>query len=207
MQSTEPPYPPSWIDRFIAWIDGLPSPTWLFYALAVLAIALLITTIRRIDYELATLPRWLGWLAIAIGFLSTPPYFVGDPVAFRDRVPQTALPYVVAVAAASFFAATFSCLVIRSIRQLRMVHKLHAQATKVILLNLEATHAFSALTAKTGIGVVLVVILGYLYNPGGIDSSWVIFTYLAIALLTVAIFVVPVIGMRERLKQEKERAL
>jgi hypothetical protein len=37
------PYPPSWFDRFTAWVDRLPGPAWLAYlALAVLGTAMLI---------------------------------------------------------------------------------------------------------------------------------------------------------------------
>ena len=31
------PYPPSWVDRLMAWIDRLPGPPWLFYLAAFLA--------------------------------------------------------------------------------------------------------------------------------------------------------------------------
>ncbi|HZY43931.1 MAG TPA: hypothetical protein VFF70_04200, partial [Anaerolineae bacterium] len=32
-----PPYPPSWVDRFIGWIDRLPVPAWLFYIVLLVA--------------------------------------------------------------------------------------------------------------------------------------------------------------------------
>lgn len=84
-------------------------------------------------YELSTLPRRLGWLAIALGFGLTPPYLAGDPIAFGELAPLTALPYVVAVGAAGFFGATFFCVVLRSMRQLRMVHELHRQAADLAM--------------------------------------------------------------------------
>lgn len=262
VSDAEAPFPSSWIDRLIGWIERLPGPVWLFYAFAVLASAALINAvlwidgsvpfgapgsiqgiflpivfyflalyhylthvasrslrafiplldadghqIARMDFELTKLPRWWGWWAVPLGIATTPPYFVGDRVPWGDFVPRTALPFVVAVIAAGFFAATFLCVVIRSMRQLRMVHELHSQATNVNLLHLEPAHAFSRLTAVTGIGVVLVVLLGYLYNPTVVTSAWVVFTYLVIAVVAAVIFVVPVIGLRGRLEVEKERAL
>lgn len=262
LETTEAPFPPSWIDRLIQWIDRLPGPSWLYHGLGVLALALLINAVlwmdgsvpygsvgsiqgifppfvfyflalyhyltrlgsrsprsfrplldvdkvelAQIDYEFATLPRRLGWLAIALGLAFTPPYFLGDRLAFGDLVPRTALPYLVAVVAAGFFGATILLLLIRSIRQLQMVRKLHAQATNINLLKLEPAHSFSSLTARTGIGVILILVLGAFYNPSAIGATWTIFGYVVIALPAAVIFAAPVIGMRDRLREEKRRAL
>jgi hypothetical protein len=49
VQSTEDPYPKSWIDRLIQWIDRLPGPSWVFYVLGVLVLMLLINAILWID--------------------------------------------------------------------------------------------------------------------------------------------------------------
>lgn len=163
--------------------------------------------IARIDYELGMLPRWLGWLAIVIGLATTPPYFLEDRIAFGNLSPKTVLPNIVAVVAAAFFAATFMLLLIRSIRQLRMVRSLHAQATNINLLKLKPAHAFSALTAQTGIGVILILVLGSFYNPTQIGYTWIIFWYFVIALIAALIFVVPIIGLRGLLEKEKERVL
>jgi hypothetical protein len=256
------PFPPSWIDRLIQWIEGLPGPIWLFYLLAVLATALVINVvlwvdgsvpvwaygsipgifppfvfyflalyhyltrvgsrslqafrpilemdeaeIARTDYELASLPRWLGWIAPLLALITTPPYFTGDRLAFGSLVPHTVLPVIVAVAGAVFFGATIFGVLFRSFRQLRMVHELHIQATNINLLKLGPAHAFSRLTARTAIGVVLITVLGYIYDPSAISSSFILVAYLFFAALGVVIFVVPVIGMRERLEQEKTQAL
>ena len=49
VQSGEIPYPPSWIDRLIHWIDRLPIPAWLFYVLCMLMYILVISTTLWID--------------------------------------------------------------------------------------------------------------------------------------------------------------
>jgi putative flippase GtrA len=163
--------------------------------------------LARIDYRLTRLPRRWGWASVLLGLITTPPYFLGDRLVFGDLVPRTPLPTIVAVLAAAFFGTTFLAVIVRSIRQLQLVHTLHARAAKVSLLKLEPAHAFSRLTAATGIGVMLVMILGYLYSPGSLGSTWVVLMYLVISSLAAVIFVVPVLGMRERLQQEKQRAL
>ena len=165
------------------------------------------TEVSRIDHQLTILPQWLGWLGVAMGLRFTPPYVLGDRLAFGNLVPQTPLPVVVALLTAGFVGATFFCLIARSIRQLRTVHRLHAQATKLSLLNLEPTHAFAALTARTAIGVILVMPIGYLYFPAAASSPWILLAYVLMAALALVIFLAPILGMRDRLQQEKARAL
>jgi hypothetical protein len=261
-QSVEIPFPPSWIDRLIAWIDHLPGPAWLFYVLGVMAMAFIgnamfwidgsmpvgsvdtlatlfsifvfywvalyqyltrvgskslqtflplleadDSEVAQIDHELGTLPRWLGWLAIPLGLGLGAGTILGDPAPFGDIVPRTPIPYVVDIAITSFLWATFYCVVIRSIRQLRTVSKLHARATNVNLLKLEPAHAFSTLTARTGIGVILLLIFAYLLDPTALGATLDIFTYVVTAILSIAVFVIPVMGMRDHLEDEKERLL
>ncbi|NIM92116.1 MAG: hypothetical protein GTO18_00155 [Anaerolineales bacterium] len=165
------------------------------------------TEFAIIDYELATLPRWLGWLAIPLGIAFAAATILGDPAPFGELVPLTALPYVGDIVITGFLVSTFFCLIIRSIRQLRMVHKIHAQATNINLLKLKPVHAFSALTARTGIGVLLVLIFAYLLEPQPFGTGLDIITYVVTALLSIAVFVIPVIGMQGRLEEEKQRVL
>jgi len=47
--STEVPFPSSWIDSLIAWIDRLPGPVWLVYLLGTVTIAFLSNAIFWID--------------------------------------------------------------------------------------------------------------------------------------------------------------
>lgn len=161
---------------------------------------------ERIHHDLITLPRSLGWWAIVVSVVTLPPYFLGGQ-AFGDRPPHTALPYVIAIAGAGFFGATIFGLIIRSLRQLRMVHKLQTKVTGINLLKLEPAHAFAGLTARTGIGLLVLLILGYLYNPSSFHGAWIVLGYIVMAIPAVVVFVVPIMGMRERLMQEKKRAL
>jgi hypothetical protein len=262
IQGTEMPFPPSWIDRLIAWIDRLPGPTWLFYVISTLVVGFLgnailwidgsmpvgsfdrlvtvfaifvfywlglyhyltrvgtrsLQTFRpllkvdavefaRIDYELAKLPRRLGWLAVFLGIATAAETLFGDPAPFGEIVPRTVLPYVTDMLITSFLAYTFFCVVIRSIRQMRMVGKLHAQATNINLLKLEPAHAFSALTARTGIGVLLLMIFIYFLEPTDVGSVLDIALYLVTVIVAMAVFVLPVMGMRDRLDKEKQRVI
>jgi hypothetical protein len=41
-----PPYPPSWFDRVTAWVDRLPGPSWAFYVLLAIVLALAVSAIQ-----------------------------------------------------------------------------------------------------------------------------------------------------------------
>ena len=260
--STNVPYPPSWIDRLIVWIDGVPGPVWLFYLLSVIAIAVLINAsfwvdgsmpvgsfdpegtgfalfvfywvglyqyltgvgsqslrtfrplldvddseIKRIDYELSILPRWIGLLAIPFGFGFAAALDLSDPAPFGEIIPRTVLPYVGDIAVSGFMISAFICLVIRSVRQLRLVRRLHARATNVNLLKLEPAHAFSALTSRTGIGIIFVQIFSLPLDPHPFDTPLDIFLAVMTSLLSIAVFVLPIIGIRNHLEEEKKRFL
>lgn len=162
--------------------------------------------LAQLDYKLTKLPTLAGWLSIVAAVVTLPPYFSSGQ-AFGERDPNTLLPYIVAAAAAVFFGATIFALILRSIRQLRLVQRLHSQATNISLLNLEPAHAFSGLTARTGIGLILLLILGYLYNPSSFYGGYLVAAYLLMAIPAIIVFVVPVMGMRDRLAEEKKRVL
>jgi len=132
---------------------------------------------------------------------------LGDPAPFGDVIPRSALPYVGDIAISGFMIATFVCLVIRSVRQLRLVRMLHANATNINLLKLEPAHAFSALTSRTGIGIIFVLIFSYPLNPNPLNTAVDVFITGMTLLLAILVFVLPIIGIRNHLEEEKRCAL
>jgi hypothetical protein len=72
---------------------------------------------------------------------------------------------------------------------------------------LDPAHAFSALTARTGIGFILIPIFGYFLDPTSLSSPFEIFASAGIFLLAVAVFLVTIMGMRDHIEDEKYRVL
>jgi hypothetical protein len=163
--------------------------------------------ITRIKYELATLPRWIGLLSIPLGYGVASAMTLGDPAPYGAIIPRTALPYVGDIAISGFMLSTFICLVTRCVRQLRLVSRLHARASNINLLKLEPAHAFSTLTSRTGIGIIFVLIFSIPLNPAPFDSALSIFIAIMTLLLAIAVFVLPIIGIRHHLEVEKRRIL
>jgi hypothetical protein len=163
--------------------------------------------IAEIEYALSKLPRVQGWLALGIGLAWAVASIVGEPQTYGGLVPNGPLPYVVDLVLTTFLASTFLCLLLRSVRQLRTVDMLQQRAVNIDLLNLEPAHAFSMLTARTGIGLILLLILAYLYDPFKALTALDVFWYGLTVILAAAIFAVPVMSLRGRLIEEKRRAL
>jgi len=257
----EAPYPSSWVDKLVEWIDRLPGPTWMYYVGATLVLALLTSIvlwidgsvpvgsygsiegifppfvfyflglyhyltrfgsrslrafrpllevgdeeIAEIDYRLSKLPRWSGWLSIGLSLFTLPQFFTSGQ-AFGERTPNTFPPYVVAGFGAAFFGITIFALILRSIRQMQMVRRLHLQATRINLMDLVPVYAFSRLTSRTGMGIILLLILGYVRDPSSITGSYYIVAYILMAIPAIVVFILPVLGMGNRLKEEKSRVL
>jgi hypothetical protein len=163
--------------------------------------------ITRINYELGTLPRRVGWIAIPFGIGIAILEAFGDSASFGELIPQTAIPYVGDFVITAFLASAFLCLLIRSIRQLRMVRKLHTQAANINLLELGPAHAFSDLTARTGIGVILLLILAYTVDPLSFGTASDLLLTIMTVSVAIVIFVVPIMGIQKRIEDEKERTL
>lgn len=162
--------------------------------------------VARIDYALRTLPRWLGGLLLFVGVFTPIPAMLTDPAGRTGLVPQSAL----GAAWEYFWTAYFSTMVIavlfRSIRQLRLVSKLHARAANIDLLDLGPSHAFSALTARTGLGLVIMLSIPLFFGQYEF-TALDIFNYAGNVVAALAIFAVPMLGMHTQLEKARDRAL
>lgn len=163
--------------------------------------------IAKIEYELATLPRWIGRLMILLGIGLSASELFGESDPYGGVIPRTVVPFIFDVVISSFMSSVYFGLIIRSVRQLRMVRRLHAQAGNIDLLNLDPAHAFSALSSQTGIGIVMVLVFAFLIDPASFDSSMSIILNAGIILSALGVFVLPIIGIRDDLETEKRRTL
>lgn len=259
-RAAEFPYPKSWMDGLIQWIQQLPGPTWAFYIAAVLLIAVLnnavfwldgshemgtLDPVRTIDtgfivflvalyhhlslaargslqifrpvlkasepelnhleYRLTTLPRRLGWLAVLIGIVAGIASVQSDPAVYGLNVTNTILPTIYQTVGQSFVIASGSGLIFQTIRQLRFVNELHRKVSEIDLFRLEPLHAFSKLTARAGIGLVLLIVFNLLVEV--LTTAAPISVMIGIGVLAFAVFTIPLLGMRNRMKQERAQLL
>jgi hypothetical protein len=162
---------------------------------------------QAIRLQLIHLPRNLGLLSLGLGVGFAALFITGTPQDYGNVVPRTGLVVASDIAATGFLSATFLCVILRSLRQLRTVSKLHGRAVGIDLLDLKPAHAFSSLTARTAVGIVLILAFGYVYDPSAFSTALSVGPYAATALVASMVFVIPVIGLRSRLEDEKTSQL
>jgi hypothetical protein len=158
----------------------------------------------RLRYELTTVPASGAWIASALGIPATYLFVVAPQAA---DFPLRAMPeQVLAVLMTLFTAATFLVLILHTIRQLRKVSELHAAAAHLNLLQPRPTYAFSRLTSRSAIGVLAFLYFDFLINPPAPGTA-LPYLVLLVAALTVeaGAFVLPLLGMHQRLAREKAR--
>lgn len=156
-----------------------------------------------------TSPRGYGWLALAFGlavaigaYVSAPGTAVGNVVAspvvlLAAYLPSSILGYSLVVVA---IAHTF--------RQLRLVARIHREATRIDPFDRVPLYAFSYLTFRTGL---LYVISGYysvtVQGQLQAENPFVIAVLAAAFGVGIACFVLPLWGIHDRLIREKEALL
>jgi hypothetical protein len=159
-----------------------------------------------LEFRLTTLPWGFGWLALCIGIGLGLISVQSDPVSYGLDVAKTLLPVPYQYAAQIFVIAAMVAVVIQTIRQLRIVDDLHRRADEIDLFHLTPTHAFADLTAQAAIGLLLFILYNQLLEAVGIPAA-PLYIVAILATLALCTFVLPLLGMRKRLKDEKTRLL
>ncbi len=140
---------------------------------------------------------------ITIGFLSN-----GGQ---RDRLRLLPPSLAVAEFVAWWIAiAVIALAVLHIVRQLRLVNRLHGEATVIDLFDPSAIIAFSRFTSSTAIGLLVVPILSIgsaSLQPTTSPTVFDLAQQVALVLLAITAFVLPLLGMHDRMAKEKGRLL
>ncbi len=161
--------------------------------------------LRRWDYELTVIPARPAAIVIGLVYAFTYPYYVIDPVA-ADTVGYTVPMLVIRGLWEGAVGALVIILVYHSVRQLRLVSGIHARAQRVALFEPAPLYAFSTLTSRTAIGLVLLQAPTVFFVPANGSAVLITVAWLVpVALIASAIFVLPLQGMHHRITAEKER--
>jgi hypothetical protein len=162
--------------------------------------------IEGYEYSLTTLPRQWGLVWLLLGLVLILPSAIMAPESFGLVGTKTLLPWVYQGFVAFIGGAFFGCLVVQTIRQVLLVNALHREAVGVNLFQLEPAHALATLTARAGIGLILFIIYSGLVERTFISVAHLISLGI-VAVLALATFTLPLLGMRGRLMAEKSRLL
>ena len=165
------------------------------------------TEVDRLSYELTTMPRgaarWVSLLGVGVailGLVVSPEEMLGPP-----EMPNALS--IAGFAAVLFGYMTFGLLFYHTIRQLRLVSAIHSRATSVNLFQPQPLYAFSTLTLRTAVPLVLLSYYILAVSSGGPMGPATV-GLLGINLsLSVALFTLPLYGMHIRLREEKNRLM
>ena len=161
---------------------------------------------ERAGYELTTMPArpTLAWtivgLAGAVAYVAAqygaPLDLEGEPITFVGSVPLSLVSFAGAAA-----------FIYHTLRQLRLIGRIHGYVENVDLLHLEPLHAFAGVTASTGILLLGIGYLSVLTDPATFTNPILFSFTIATAGLAIISFVVPLYGIHGRIAAEKSRRL
>lgn len=164
-------------------------------------------------YQLTTLPARPALLISATSALGMGFQAITGGIAYFQpaRLYMAPLSGTVDLLMAMLIAGVLGAFIFHAIWQLRLMHRIYSDNTRVHLFDISPLYAFSRLTAHTAIGLVLLAYTEILVFPEGLRASLdfaglshyglIIFT-IAIAMVT---FIWPLFGVHRLLVEEKER--
>jgi hypothetical protein len=164
-----------------------------------------------LEYQLTTVPARAGVVAGVLGAAVAFLIITFDPASFGVFATTSLIANVLAASYAMLASAFTLVFIYHILRQLRLVDTIHAMAKHINLFQLGPIYAFSSLTARTGLVIVLYVYYDYFFfyylgvqgNPGLIETVGLVGMF----VVALACFVLPLNGIHRRLVQEKAHLL
>jgi hypothetical protein len=163
-----------------------------------------------LEYGLTKVPRRIGVLAAVLGALVGAASFLPDPASWGIPTDATALLHASGLLDAIFVQVVLFYWAAQVIRQSRAIDRIHRLTPRINLLRRDPIYAFSALTLRSALGLVLgayAYLLGTVYlglpAPNAIDMVMMVLG----GAIALAIFVLPLWRMHRLLSEEKHRLL
>lgn len=262
----KPPYPPSWFDRFKAWVERLPTPYWLFYLLVGIVLFALISVIEwqvgalpvgtfnafqawlafeipfvvammhyldhssaralttihpslavaesdyaALEYQLTHLPAWRtlisgllgGGVGLAVLYLG----ILSGGTQLEQGAQINYQPLSIAYISFNFILTwvVYGVFILHTFRQLRLIRRIYDEYAQVNLYELGPLYAFSGITGRTAIVFVFLNVMWNVTAPYLAGFAVTIVTGLFFVAIGLASFLVPLLGIHNRIVREKER--
>lgn len=165
--------------------------------------------LARLRYELTVIPAVPALAAVVVAVLVSVGSLMLNPAA-TGSAPLTGMLLVGAIGLQAVVSSLIFVLLLQLFRQMRQIRATLAHSAVVDVFRPGPLHAFSRLTSRVGIVLLLITGSTFLVLPASFlaEEAFVItwLPYLvAPPLIATAAFVVPLYGMHGRLVAEKER--
>jgi hypothetical protein len=160
----------------------------------------------ELRYRLTTLPARPTLLASLAGAASAIPQLAFGFLNFFG-IATSPVSTVFAWAAAVVMECVAGALVYHTIHQLRLVSRIYTKLAAVDLFELGPLYAFSGLTARTALGLIVWAYGWFSTTPELLSEPIGILYGLSYGALAAATFAWPLLGIHRRLGHEKQRLL
>lgn len=157
-------------------------------------------------YEITTLPARMTLGYTLLGALLVPIAIMADPNSVKV-LGTSPLVILITILIDYLGVLLAPIIVYNALRQLRLVIQLHRTATNIDLFQPGPLYAFSALTARTGLGFAFITYYSVATDPTNFTNPVWYGGEGFIILVAVAFFVVPLYNMHHRIVLEKQRLL
>jgi hypothetical protein len=170
-------------------------------------------TYQSLYYQLSTLPaQWTLLASIAGACYALLPFTIISSSVQDGIVPATqviAQPWPLRVTV-TLLILNWWCLgafIFHTIHQLRLISRIYNEYVQLNLTNIGPLYAFSGVTARTSIALILLNYLWYASSPGLLTQPIIIVVGIVMALFAATTFILPLLGLHRRMAEEKERLL
>lgn len=165
------------------------------------------TGVAGMHYQLTVVPARPAALLALAAIVVTQLGYVMDPVG-SGIVGLSTEQLLLRDAWESFVTALFLVLVYHTIRQLRLIGRVHEGIKRIDVFAQGPLYTLSRVTSMTALGFVLLLVPSVFLIPPNADVPYIVITaawYGAAVLVSTAAFVLPLWGIHDRLVDEKRR--
>lgn len=169
------------------------------------------STLAALATEVTRTPAGLAWLLTAVGIVIGVGSVTSSPEGWGITADSSGLFWAQAMVNSVISVTCVLVFIGHAAQQLRVVARIHRDLVRVDLFRLQPLYAFAALTSWTGAVLIFLVIYGVValsiingsFILGPIDLGVLV----AILLVAIACFVLPLLGLHGRIQAEKDRRL
>lgn len=161
----------------------------------------------RLEYELTVIPRTPALVILVLAALRTAEGFAFQPES-EGLASLTPGALALRFPFETILTALVLILIYHTVRQLRLVGRIHAESKRINLFRPAPLYAFSRLTSQTAIGLALLVIpFGTGLTSASTALDYVTLFSISGPIIGVAVlaFFLPLLGMHGRMSAEKRR--
>lgn len=159
-----------------------------------------------LEHQLTTMPRRGIQITLLLSFGLVAVYLANTPY-ILILIQQSPLIAMIEGAFYTFAFALMGVYFYHTLWQLWMVNRIHAMLTDIDLFNRAPLYAFSRLSSRTGISLLLMNFFGIVTDPATFSNVALINVTVMAFVLAVLSFLLPLQGISRRIIAEKRRLL